>query len=96
MNQPRLRARLLTDLFESGQVNEKPDLFELARSAGASLRAVLLALRSLDRAGLVDASRLRLTLPGLALAAAFAKRPGEDQRARRRPGRPLPTGRHAA
>jgi DNA-binding transcriptional regulator PaaX len=97
MNESKLRARLLTHLFDRGQAAETTDLIDLARNAGASARAVLAALRSLEHAGLVDARRLRLTLPGLALVAAFARgRRAGDERASPRPGRPLPTGRHAA
>lgn len=74
MNDPKRCARLLAELYRAGQGSESSDIFSLARAAGASLLVTLRALQALERAGLVDARRLRLTLPGLALAAAFSRR----------------------
>jgi DNA-binding transcriptional ArsR family regulator len=89
MSESKLRARLLTHLFRKGQEGENTNLINLARSSGTSLLAVREALASLERAGLVDARRLRLTMNGLALTAAFSER-GEQTRAARKAGRTLP------
>ena len=43
----------------------------LAKRTGLRLSVTAQALADLDRAGLVDATRLRLTLPGLAVAVAL-------------------------
>jgi hypothetical protein len=53
------------------------------------LVAVRGALLSLERAGLVDAGRLRLTLSGLAVAAAFSERRSSGEWAERPRGRSL-------
>ena|SRR5687768_12647749 len=73
MNEPRLCGRLLTRLFRNGQAGETTDIISLARSSGSDVLAVLRAMAALERAGLADARRLRLTLSGLALAAAFSE-----------------------
>lgn len=58
---------------------------------------MLRALAALERKGLVDARRLRLTLSGLALAAAFAEAErGAPSHGQRRSGRALSRARHAA
>jgi len=92
MNEPRLCGRLLTRLFRNGQTGETTDIISLASGCGADVLAVLRAMAALDRAGLVDSRRLRLTLSGLALAAAFSeKEAGALQQHREsRPGRTLP------
>jgi hypothetical protein len=72
MNEPRLSGRLLTRLFHSGQAGETADIIGLARSCGSDVLGVLRAMAALERAGLADARRLRLTLSGLALAAALS------------------------
>lgn len=96
MNEPTLAERVLVALFRRGQRNDSIDIFGLAQDCGASLVAVLKALKALDRKGLVDARRERLTLAGLAVAAAVRKR----QRARaddtRRVARSFVRPRHAA
>jgi hypothetical protein len=74
MNEPKLRARLLAHLYRKGQAGENTHLIDLACHSGASLVAVRAALTSLERAGLIDARRLRLTMNGLALTAAFSER----------------------
>jgi hypothetical protein len=98
MNEPRLCGRVLTQLFRNGQTSETTDIMSLARSCDADVLSVLRAMAALERAGLADARRLRLTLSGLALAAAFSgpacagpalSLPGSKLRPRRqrRPGR---------
>src|SRR5262245_16905157 len=97
MNEPRLCGRLLTRLFRNGQAGENTDIIGLSRSCGADVLAVLRAMAALERAGLADARRLRLTLSGLALAAAFSEPEREvAPRRERRPGRSSPGARHAA
>jgi hypothetical protein len=73
MNDPRLCGRLLTRLFRNGQAGETTDIISLAHRCGVDVLAVLRAMAALERAGLADARRLRLTLSGLALAAAFSE-----------------------
>lgn len=88
---------MLTRLFRNGQAGENTDIIGLARGCDADVLAVLRAMAALERAGLADARRLRLTLSGLALAAAFS--PSESvgtERAERRPGRSSSGARHAA
>lgn len=88
---------MLTRLFRNAQIGENTDIIGLARGCGTDVLAVLKAMASLERAGLVDARRLRLTLSGLALAAAFSKaEPIAASSRERRPGKPLPRARHAA
>jgi hypothetical protein len=74
MNEAKLCGRLLTRLFRRGQAGESIDIVTLAEEAGASVFAALKAMSVLERAGLADARRLRLTLAGLALAAAYSER----------------------
>jgi hypothetical protein len=95
MNEPKLCGRLLSQLFRRSQAGERIDIIDLAQEAGASLFAALKALDALERAGLVDARRLRLTLSGLALAAAFSE-PASAPSGERAVGRTLPRACHAA
>jgi hypothetical protein len=108
MNEPRLCGRLLTRLFRNGQAGETTDIISLAHSCGTDVLAVLRAMAALERAGLADARRLRLTLSGLALAAAFSDPESSASQPReRRPGcslessppqasLPVPRPKHAA
>jgi hypothetical protein len=95
MNEPKLCGRLLSQLFRRSQAGERIDIIDLAQEAGASLFAALKAMDALERAGLADARRLRLTLSGLALAAAFSE-PASALQGERAPRRSLPRARHAA
>ena len=95
MNEPRLCGRLLAQLFRNGQTGVNADIIDIARSCDASVLAVLKASVILERAGLVDARRLRLTLPGLAVAAAFTP-PRVEASAKRQPARSPSRSRHAA
>lgn len=96
MNEPKLCGRLLTQLFRRSQNNERIDIIELAEGCGVSPRAAQAAAAALDRAGLCDARRLRLTLSGLALAAALAEPTRQACSTERPPVRPLAKTRHAA
>lgn len=96
MNQAKLCGRLLNQLFRSGQAAETPDIFDLARGCDASVLALLRALSALERAGLADARRCRLTLAGLALAAAFTNGVPAAPSIGRPSGRPSSRARHAA
>jgi hypothetical protein len=94
MNEPKLCGRLLTQLFRRGQAGETIDIVTLADEAGTSVLAALKAMTALEGAGLADARRLRLTLAGLALAAAFSERhPAGDEL---RSSRPVLSARDAA
>jgi DNA-binding transcriptional ArsR family regulator len=61
--------RILYALFCLSRDTRHIDATELARAAGSSALAAGQALLDLERAGLVDASRARLTMSGLARAA---------------------------
>src|SRR5262245_38627041 len=67
----RIARRLLETLFTRRQNNEIVDFMVLVAVSRARPYAVLKSLQSLERAGLVDARRLRLTLQGLAVASAL-------------------------
>jgi hypothetical protein len=82
---------LLTQLFRNGQAGETTDIISLARGLDADVLAVLRAMAALERAGLADARRLRLTLSGLALAAALSDPESSvTEGAERWPSRSLP------
>jgi transcription initiation factor IIE alpha subunit len=95
MNDTKLCARIAKELFRRAQADEKGDIFDLAQACDTSLFSILKALQKLDREGLVDARRLRLTLSGLALAAAFSRARAPQQPAQEA-GRPLSRAQHAA
>ena len=94
MNEAKLCGRLLIQLFRRGQAGESIDIVSLAEAAGASVLAALKAMLALERAGLADARRLRLTLSGLALATAYSERRVLSGEART--GRPSLSARDAA
>ncbi len=100
MNEPNLLGRLLIQLLSRSQDNESIDLFALAKGAGASQFEALGGLAQLEQSGLVDANRLRLTLSGLALAAALSLdqkvRRGERAEPERKSSRLASRARHAA
>ena len=95
MNEPTLAERVLVALLRRGQRDELIDIFGLAQDCDASLFAVLKTLDVLDRRGLADARRKRLTLAGLAVAAAARKRRTRAEGARRA-ARSFARPRHAA
>jgi hypothetical protein len=61
--------RILYALFCSARDDRRVDAVELARLLGIGRRSLVAGLGALERAGLVDAARLRLTMSGLAQAA---------------------------
>jgi hypothetical protein len=96
MNDSKLCGRLLTQLFRRSQDNERIDIIELAEACDVSPGAALRAAVALDRAGLCDSRRLRLTLSGLALAVAFSTPERQACSTERPSGRPLSKTQHAA
>jgi DNA-binding transcriptional ArsR family regulator len=76
--------RILFALFCLSRDTRHIDASELARAAGVSPTLAAEGLVALERAGLVDASRARLTMLGLAravkLSAAGGGQPGVDLR----------------
>ena len=69
MNLTHLQARLLVVLFDLAQADRPANVRRIAEALGARLGEVATALNALDELGLVRASRVRLTFPGLAIAA---------------------------
>lgn len=57
-------------MYDEARKSLPPSRARIAKLLGASVGDVDEALEVLDRAGLVDARRARLTFPGLAVAAA--------------------------
>ena len=70
MNSNELHVAVLQALLELAAADRQPSVRRLAERVGARLGAVAQALSVLHEAGLVDATRLRLTLSGLAVAVA--------------------------
>lgn len=67
-------ARLLLALFNMLQSREPVELFSLSEAAGLNLYRTLAEVQKLGEKGFVDPRRLRLTLSGLAVAAALDRR----------------------
>lgn len=67
-------GRLLVALFDLSQVGEVIDIFSLSENAGLNLYRTLSELDALEKRGLVDAGRLRLTLSGAAVAVSLDRR----------------------
>ena len=65
-----LHIALLQHLFDLASAGRRASVRMLGDRLGAGLSETAEALSALHDAGLVDATRLRLTLPGLALAVA--------------------------
>ncbi len=80
--------RILHVILDMGKRDERPELTTLAARIGASCTTTLDALSALDRMGLVDADRVRLTMAGLVLAASSSAKadaaPRRSVRMRRR------------
>jgi hypothetical protein len=81
-------GRLLVALFDLSQAGEVIDIFSLSETAGLNLYRTLAELESLEKRGLVDAGRLRLTLSGAAVAVSLDRR----SRAKRDAGSPTASG----
>jgi predicted transcriptional regulator len=60
---------VLFALLDLARTDRHATVLRLAQHAGLERAEVELALRALDRAGLVDEARVRLTMHGLAAAA---------------------------
>ena len=71
MTSVMLQAAVLQHLYELAAATKRPNVRCIAEAVGARLAPVADALSALHVAGLVDATRLRLTLPGLAVAVAM-------------------------
>lgn len=69
-------ARLLLALFDMVQAGESIELFSLSEACGLNLYRTLSELERLDRRGLVDSRRLRLTVSGLTVAVSLNRRDG--------------------
>jgi hypothetical protein len=67
MSNQELQATLYA-IFRLSRDNLHIDASSIGRVVGISTSGVALALIELDRLGLVDASRARLTMPGLVIA----------------------------
>ena len=65
-------------MFDEARRTQPPSRDRLSLLLGVSLETLQTALMSLETAGLVDASRARLTMTGLAVAA--AARPANARR----------------
>lgn len=90
-------GRLLLALFDMVQGSESIELFSLAEAAGLNLYRTLSELDRLDRRGLVDGRRLRLTAAGLTVAVSLNRRAAagtdqaQSQRTRRGRSTPVAT-----
>jgi len=71
MKSETLQVAVLQHLYELAAATQQPNVRCIAEAVGARLAPVADALSALHVAGLVDATRLRLTLPGLAVAVAM-------------------------
>ena len=70
MTTTQTQAAVLHHLYELAAATQRPNVRCIAEGVGARLADVAEALSALHTAGLVDATRLSLTLPGLAVAVA--------------------------
>jgi Mn-dependent DtxR family transcriptional regulator len=70
MTSRKLHVATLQQLLELGSDDRQASVRSLAASVGVRLGVMAEILSSLHEAGLVDATRLRLTLSGLAVAVA--------------------------
>lgn len=73
---------ILVRLYRLGRTDRPASLARLARDLQSPAESLAVELRTLDRAGLVDAARVRLTLSGLCVAASLrVRRPARMQAA---------------
>lgn len=70
MTSRTIAGALLTEIFLRGQQTLPCSLKSLSEKLGTTRAETVAALCTLERAGLLDAVRLRLTLAGLAVAVA--------------------------
>jgi Mn-dependent DtxR family transcriptional regulator len=73
--QNKFEFTVLRAMFDEAKCALPPNPDRLAELLGVSRETVDGALRALDRAGLADAGRARLTMVGLAFAAAMRPAP---------------------
>ncbi len=69
MTLTKIQARLLVVLFDLAQADRPANVRRIAEVLEVRLGEVANTLSELDRLGLVRAARVRLTFPGLAIAA---------------------------
>jgi Mn-dependent DtxR family transcriptional regulator len=74
MNGSHLIRLVLFHMYTLAQQTEPASVGRLAGDLGLGRHAVAQALLALDRAGLVDCARVRLTLTGLAFAVSARSR----------------------
>ena len=74
-------------LFDMAREDRPAELGRLASRLALSCRQTDAILHELERAGLADAERVRLTMPGLAVAVALPEGLHQKVTARRRPPR---------
>jgi hypothetical protein len=67
--QNTLLVQVLVTMLDQAQLVRPPGRTRLAKLLGRDLCEIDSALSQLDREGLVDAARVRLTFPGLTVAA---------------------------
>ena len=96
MNDSKLRKRLVTALASLSQIGDKFDIFDLAAACGGDFFQVLRGLDDLASRGLADRRRVRLTLSGLAVAAALGAVRSSAARDQRESARPPARTRCAA
>lgn len=82
---------VLHALFEMAKSDRHATVIRLGRAVDLPRDVVLSTLGELDRAGLVDAERVRLSMPGLVLAASI----GAPRSLRTLPSTPPPSRRAA-
>ncbi|MGD8859313.1 MAG: hypothetical protein PVI30_04825 [Myxococcales bacterium] len=75
-DQSEIQQRILHALFQLCRDNQPVSAASLAELAGTTATAAGRALVAMERAGLVDASRARLTMLGLARAVATGAQSG--------------------
>lgn len=80
MTEQTLAIRVLVSMYRSANHGRILTLATLQESVATDKACLLNQLKQLDRAGYIDASRLRLTLSGLAVAVAAAKKLGNAKR----------------
>lgn len=66
------RARVLRAVFDLSRESEVIDIISISEEAGLSVYRALATLSDLEQRGMLDARRLKLTLKGVAVAAALA------------------------
>ncbi len=70
----RIQLRLLVVLFDLAQADRPANVRRIAEVLDVRLGQVATTLSELDRLGLVHAARVRLSFPGLAIAASAKAR----------------------